>query len=290
MGIDKPDIRFVVHYHLPGSIEAYYQEIGRAGRDGLAADCLLLFNYADTRTQQFFIEGSHPPPELIERVYRAIYSMEPERVEITAGEIASQLGTKNDMAVRTALTILEKAGHVAAGREPGTAALVSMTSSLDDALAVLPGESIEAELLRDLILVRNVNDRAPTEVDIAAVGAGLAASEAQVMRALNQLAARGIMSYRNVYSCRGVGLLDAEPVAELRIDRRELATRASAEQGKLRKMIDYCYHQGCLRRFILGYFGDRKQPGRCGTCSSCAPMAHQPSTRDTGKNNQAGTL
>jgi hypothetical protein len=216
--------------------------------------------------------------------------MEPERVEITAGEIASQLGTKNDMAVRTALTILEKAGHVAAGREPGTAALVAMTASLDDALAVLSGESIEAELLRDLILVRNVNDRAPTEVDIADVGAGLAASEAQVMRAMNQLAARGIMSYRNVYSGRGVGLLDPEPVTELRIDRRELASRAAAEQGKLRKMIDYCYHQGCLRRFILGYFGDRKQPGRCGSCSSCAPRAHQPSTGDTGKNKQAGTL
>src|SRR5262249_40479397 len=209
-----------------------------------------------------------------------------------AGEIASQLGTKNDMAVRTALAILEKAGHVAPVREPGTAALVSMTASLDDALAVLPGESIEAELLRDLILVRNVNDRAPTEVDIAAVGAGLAASEAQVMRALNQLAARGIMSYRNVYSGRGVGLLDAAPVTELRIDRRELAARASAGQGKLRKMIDYCYHKACLRRFILAYFGDRKQVGRCASCSSCAPRAHQPSTHDTDKNKpkQAGTL
>jgi ATP-dependent DNA helicase RecQ len=62
-GIDKRDIRFVVHYHIPGSIEAYYQEVGRAGRDGLSAECVLLFNYADTRTQQFFIDGNHPPPE-----------------------------------------------------------------------------------------------------------------------------------------------------------------------------------------------------------------------------------
>src|SRR4028119_1279936 len=63
MGIDKADIRFVIHYHLPGSIEAYYQEIGRAGRDGLPSECVLLFNYADKRTQDYFIEGSYPPPD-----------------------------------------------------------------------------------------------------------------------------------------------------------------------------------------------------------------------------------
>ncbi|MBQ6924691.1 MAG: ATP-dependent DNA helicase RecQ [Kiritimatiellae bacterium] len=58
MGVDRPDIRFVVHWDVPGSIEAYYQEIGRAGRDGKPAFCDLLFNYADVRTQEFFIENN----------------------------------------------------------------------------------------------------------------------------------------------------------------------------------------------------------------------------------------
>jgi ATP-dependent DNA helicase RecQ len=64
MGIDKADLRFIVHYDIPGSLEAYYQEVGRAGRDGKPSTCLLLFNYADTFTQEFFIDGSYPPRSL----------------------------------------------------------------------------------------------------------------------------------------------------------------------------------------------------------------------------------
>ncbi|MFZ1753382.1 MAG: DNA helicase RecQ [Caldilineaceae bacterium] len=62
MGIDKPDVRFIIHYSLPQDMESYYQQIGRAGRDSLRADCLLLFNYADLRTIRFFI-GQQAPAE-----------------------------------------------------------------------------------------------------------------------------------------------------------------------------------------------------------------------------------
>ena len=60
MGIDRPDVEAVIHFEIPGSLEAYYQEIGRGGRDGRRADATLLWNYADVRTREFFIEKADP--------------------------------------------------------------------------------------------------------------------------------------------------------------------------------------------------------------------------------------
>ncbi|HET9532399.1 MAG TPA: ATP-dependent DNA helicase RecQ [Blastocatellia bacterium] len=291
MGIDKPDIRFVVHYHIPGSIEAYYQEVGRAGRDGLPADCLLLFNYADTRTQQFFIDGSHPSPDLITRVYEQIADIGAARGEISARDIAERLRVKNEMSIYSALVVLEKAGHVVRGRPSDRGLLCSLKVSIDRSLAAVPDDSIEAALLRDLIFNRNVSEGDTTELDMDTVGAGLGLNDRQARAALARLASRGLIEARSVYQGRGIKLLDEEPARALRINTRELAARAAAEQWKLRRMVDYCYHTGCLRRFILNYFGDRKHLGRCGSCSGCAPdsLPRQEQSRLAPKN-ASGTL
>jgi ATP-dependent DNA helicase RecQ len=109
MGIDRPDVRFVAHFDVPGSIEAYYQEAGRAGRDGEPAECELLFNFADTRTQEFFIEGNNPGPEVIRELYAVVRRLggpANEGILLTINELAETLNLKNTMQVSSAISHL----------------------------------------------------------------------------------------------------------------------------------------------------------------------------------------
>jgi ATP-dependent DNA helicase RecQ len=115
MGIDRSDIRFVVHFDVPGSVEAYYQEAGRAGRDGEAATCELLFNHADTRVQEFFIEGSNPPLEFIAATYEMLRREADAKheLQISIKEMALRLGDeRSDMMISSSLHVLDREGYI----------------------------------------------------------------------------------------------------------------------------------------------------------------------------------
>ena len=157
MGIDKEDIRFVVHAEIPGSMEAWYQEIGRAGRDGLTSDCLLLYDEADLTTQMEFIRWSNPDADFYHRVYDLLAHDHERASAFGLDWLREQLHAKqkHDHRLETVLGMLDRYG-VIAGTWDDESLQLEVLSPLPDEL--LDHEHLALKLRRDqeklLALVR----------------------------------------------------------------------------------------------------------------------------------------
>ena len=109
LGIDKPDIRYIIHYQMPGSPEAYVQEAGRAGRDGKPARCVLLFQPDDISIQEHFLKEAHPTKAQARMVAEGLYAWSDEGKEVSVRDLAMSMALP-ERRVRVILSVLEAMG------------------------------------------------------------------------------------------------------------------------------------------------------------------------------------
>jgi len=280
MGIDKPDVRFVVHVDLPDSIEAYFQEAGRAGRDGKKAVALLLFNNTDKVRLKKGINEKFPPPDQIKRIYEALCNY--FQVAEGFGKGMSYDFDLIDFSkkyqfsfahVLSSLKILERDDYLQLTDELNRGSLVHFRVNRDDLyrfqVANVAFDSFIKLLLRSYTGL--FTDYTTINEQLLAKRANIAIE--LVYKYLNALDTQKIIHYLPKKETPFIVFLKERlPLKRLLISAENYTERKQVYVGQVEAMLNYASSNAtCRSQLLLRYF-DEKNATRCGECDVCLSL------------------